>query len=103
MQVNYLPFEGAGFILTYNNMILLGQRHKKEKDLKKDPTPEFEYIGGKVEDNETPPQTALAELTEKLGFYAENQPLIPMGLQLLGTNPCQTFLSFAFIRPFTRM
>lgn len=60
-------FEGAGFTFIYKDNVILVTRLKKEKDLAKDPTKEVEYIGGKVEEDETPIDTAFAELVEELG------------------------------------
>lgn len=65
----HMPYEGAGFLLTYDGMVILGQRIKKEKDMLEDPTLEVEYMGGKVEpsDDNDPFRTAHAELVEELG------------------------------------
>jgi len=64
----HMPYEGAGFLLTRDGNVILGERIKKEKDLKKDPTPELEYMGGKVEPTDIDPyDTARCELTEELG------------------------------------
>lgn len=50
-------------------IIVLGLRRKKAADAAKDPTPELEYMGGKVEDADLndPLRTAYAELAEELG------------------------------------
>lgn len=69
----HFPYEGAGFFLQvsiYNTLYaVLGQRIKKEDDLKKDPSIEIEYFGGKPEeaDQNDPFKTAIAELTEEVG------------------------------------
>jgi hypothetical protein len=65
----HMPYEGAGFLLTYDGKVILGQRIKKEKDMLEDPTLEVEYMGGKVEpsDGNDPFRTAHAELVEELG------------------------------------
>ena len=64
----HMPYEGAGFLLTRDGNVILGERIKKEKDLKKDPTPELEYMGGKVEPTDIDPcDTARCELIEELG------------------------------------
>lgn len=66
---NFMPYEGAGFILFYENIVILGRRIKKEEDLKKDPTPEVEYFGGKIDkdDLNDPYATAYNELVEEIG------------------------------------
>lgn len=65
-----MPYEGAGFLLSYKENILLGQRIKKAEDLAKDPTPEIEYFGGKIdqEDKNDPYATAFNELVEEVGI-----------------------------------
>lgn len=70
MTEEYKPYEGAGFFLKYNQNVLLGRRLKKNEDIKKDPTEEFEYFGGKVEESDLndPFNTAYSELTEELGM-----------------------------------
>lgn len=62
----YLPYEGAGFLLTYKGDVILGQRIGKETQK---PTGEYEYMGGKPdpEDNNSPYLTANAELVEEVG------------------------------------
>jgi len=64
----FLPYEGAGFLLKYNDRYILGVRIKKPED--KDQTPEVEYAGGKVEaaDGGDPSVTAHNELIEELGM-----------------------------------
>lgn len=66
---DHMPYEGAGFLLSYQGNLILGSRIKKEKDLVADPTPELEYMGGKVEvaDFNDPYRTAHSELIEELG------------------------------------
>lgn len=60
--------EGAGFLLKHADKYILFERVKSKADFDKDPTPEVEYAGGKVDgDQETPQQTAFAELVEELG------------------------------------
>lgn len=41
VEEDHMPYEGAGFLLSFNHRAILGQRIKKEKDLAKDPTPEL--------------------------------------------------------------
>ena len=60
-------FEGAGFTFIYKDSVILVTRLKKQKDLEKDSTKEVEYVGGKVEADEEPYDTAFAELVEELG------------------------------------
>lgn len=62
-------YEGAGFLLSFMDMAILGERVKKPDDLAKDPTLEFEYMGGKrdKDDHDDPFTTALSELIEELG------------------------------------
>ncbi len=67
-EQTHLPHEGAGFLWTHKGRVILGERIKKPKDLAKDPTLEVEYMGGKVEGNETPAQTAEPEGDEELGL-----------------------------------
>ena len=69
MENTHMPYEGAGFLLYYQNLFVLGIRYKKEADMKKDPTPEVEYMGGKieVEDENDPLKTAFRELVEEIG------------------------------------
>lgn len=71
MQESHMPYEGAGFLLSHKGQVLLGRRIKKEEDLKKDPTPEVEYFGGKIdeEDKNDPYATAFNELVEETGQY----------------------------------
>lgn len=69
-QSQHMPYEGAGFLLSFRGAVILGERIKKEKDFAKDPTIELEYIGGKIEENadkNDPLNTAYAELVEELG------------------------------------
>lgn len=65
----FLPYEGAGFLLHYNENFVMGVRIKKAGDLVKDPITEVEYMGGKPEptDNNDPLQTAYNELVEEVG------------------------------------
>lgn len=62
----YMPYEGAGFLLTYMGNVILGQRIGKETQK---PTGEYEYMGGKPdpEDHNSPYLTANAELVEEVG------------------------------------
>jgi hypothetical protein len=64
----FLPYEGAGFLLRYADRFILGIRIKKADD--KDQTPEVEYAGGKNElaDKNIPSRTAHSELIEELGM-----------------------------------
>ena len=67
---NNMPYEGAGFLLSFKDQAILGKRIKKEKDLLSDPTAELEYMGGRIEevaDKNAPSNTAHAELIEELG------------------------------------
>jgi len=68
--MEHFPYEGAGFLLSFQDKVILGQRIKKASDLAKDPTIELEYMGGKVdvEDCNDPYRTAYAELVEELGM-----------------------------------
>ncbi len=65
----HMPYEGAGFLLSYKDTVLLGIRRKKAADAAKDPTVELEYMGGKVDaqDNNDPAHTAFSELVEEVG------------------------------------
>lgn len=67
--MEYFPYEGAGFLLSFNDFVILGQRIKKAEDLAKDPVTELEYMGGKIDpqDGNDPYKTASAELAEELG------------------------------------
>ncbi len=58
----HMPYEGAGFLLTYSNYYILGISIKSIS--------EIEYIGGKpeFEDDNDPFQTAFAELVEEVGM-----------------------------------
>lgn len=70
METNtHMPYEGAGFLLSYKGNIILGVRQKKPEDWAKDPVDEVEYMGGKPEaaDNNDPHLTAQNELTEEVG------------------------------------
>lgn len=72
-EVTHLPYEGAGCLLVYNDRIVVGKRIKTTEALVKDPTEEVEYMGGKVEGDETPQQTAYNELVEELGVVVLKQ------------------------------
>jgi len=65
----YMPYEGAGFLMYYEDNFVLGTRIKKPEDLVKDPILEIEYMGGKIdpEDNNDPLKTAYNELVEEIG------------------------------------
>jgi hypothetical protein len=69
MEADHMPYEGAGFLLRYQNDFILGIRIKKPEDVAKDPTIEIEYMGGKPdqEDLNNPLKTAYAELVEEIG------------------------------------
>ena len=69
LRANHIPYEGAGFLLRYQNDFILGIRIKKPEDAAKDPTIELEYMGGKPdkEDLDNPLTTAYAELVEEIG------------------------------------
>lgn len=51
---DFMPYEGAGFLLKYKDNYILGIRNKKPEE--KDQTIEVEYMGGKIEpsDNNDP-------------------------------------------------
>src|SRR5271163_349108 len=65
----YMPYEGAGFLMYYEDNFVLGTRIKKPEDLVKDPILEIEYMRGKIdpEDNNDPLKTAYNELVEEIG------------------------------------
>ncbi len=65
----HMPYEGAGFLLSYDNAFVMGIRIKKPEDVAKDPIVELEYMGGKPEDadNNEPLKTAYNELVEEVG------------------------------------
>ena len=62
-NTDYLPFEGAGFLLSFEGAYVFGKRLGSDQK----ETGELEYMGGKVEEGETPSQTAERELCEELG------------------------------------
>lgn len=64
-EFNYekLDFEGAGFTLTYKDSVIFVTRNNPKAGAQ----PVLESVGGKVEGNETPAQTAFAELVEEIG------------------------------------
>lgn len=68
-MAEHLPYEGAGFLLTYKGSVILGNRIKKPEDFAKDPILEVEYFGGKPEpeDMNDPLITAFNELIEEVG------------------------------------
>jgi len=90
---DHMPYEGAGFLLRFEGNIILGLRRKKPSDFSKDPTPELEYMGGKIEhgDKNDPLLTAYNELVEELGAI------------VLDTNWRERVSPLCIYQPFTQM
>lgn len=84
-DIDKTVFEGAGFLFTHKDDVVVVTRINPDPDA----VLEFEYVGGKVEGDETPDQTAFAEHVEELGMNVIDKDWIARA------EPLHTFQPFS--------